>query len=430
MKTGFASDQHDSISNAPARAFLPRLLIALGLLNPAIPPAQLSEIGERVERLCQTRLGDLKLPPNIQSLFEIRSAAYEDKIMATWALLMALLNSMTACFSFIIVPWRFLLFTLGMRLLVIGVFLASFYLIRKRRVRSQAHLLVIIPCAIGMIVDSLVSQHIGSADISRNLLSVSMIMSGTAILFGKIHSRASIFLLLLLTLLLSWSLLASPFFGLANDFGIIIFYGLTMVGLLYARNHQTRIYQRLFLFLIRDEIRALNSSREHAQLTSIAYTDRLTDIPNRRHFDELAERINAAPEKLLPFTICMLDIDHFKNLNDRLGHAQGDRCLRVVATTIRNHLRRKGDVLARYGGEEFVLLLPNTPAQIALEITERIRLAILALNHPNPGTELERVSISAGIAAADQPVRVESLLLAADQALYRAKTSGRNQVTA
>ena len=428
MKTIFASQQHDSVSYTAERKFLPSLLIAFGLLNPTFPPAQLSEIGERVEALTRTRLRELVLPPEIQALFETYSATRSKKIMTSWAIFMALLNLLVACFSFTTVPRHFLPVTLSLRLLAIGIFLASFYLVRTNRARGQEHLLVILPCAVVMVIDYIIGRYVGQANLSRNLLSISMLASCTGIMFGKIQGRPAIFMLIFLTLLLGWTLMASPFWGLADKIQIITFYNFVMLGLLYARNGQTRIYQRLFLFIVRDEIRALETERRHEQLSSIAYTDRLTDIPNRRYFEEITETLNAAPEKLLPFTVCMLDIDHFKNLNDQLGHAQGDRCLRVVATTIRNHLRQKGDILARYGGEEFVLLLPNTPAEIALEITERIRLAVLSLNHPNPGTELERVSISAGIAATHQPIRVEALLLAADQALYRAKTNGRNQV--
>jgi diguanylate cyclase (GGDEF)-like protein len=124
-----------------------------------------------------------------------------------------------------------------------------------------------------------------------------------------------------------------------------------------------------------------------------------------------------------------MDIDQFKRLNDRLGHLQGDRCLRVVAQAIRNQLRGASDILARYGGEEFVLLLPGTDRAAAVAIAERIRTAVLELNHPHPAVDCGVVTISIGVSsAAERPVLVEDLLNQADEALYLAKRGGRNKV--
>ena len=209
---------------------------------------------------------------------------------------------------------------------------------------------------------------------------------------------------------------------------MLAFYASVMAGIVYGKHIQDFYRFRVFVLQMREELRIEAATRRNEQLSSIAYTDRLTDVPNRRYFDEITETINADPGVVLPLAVCMLDIDHFKNLNDQLGHLQGDRCLRVVATTIRNHLRHNGDIVARFGGEEFVLLLPNTDAAAAREVAERVREAVLLLNHPNPGTALERVSISAGLAVACTAGAVAGLLQEADGALYRAKAGGRNRV--
>jgi diguanylate cyclase (GGDEF)-like protein len=163
----------------------------------------------------------------------------------------------------------------------------------------------------------------------------------------------------------------------------------------------------------------------------MAYTDRLTDIPNRRYYEEMADTINAQPEASLPLSLCVFDIDHFKNLNDQLGHLQGDRCLRMVAQCLQAELRSNNDILARYGGEEFLLLLPNTNAAEAQLVAERIRQAVLEMNHPNPGTNAGVVTISAGISTIERSgIRIETVFKEADAALYRAKTAGRNMVCA
>jgi diguanylate cyclase (GGDEF)-like protein len=202
-----------------------------------------------------------------------------------------------------------------------------------------------------------------------------------------------------------------------------------MIALANARRAQNLYQYRLFLLRTRDEVRQNAVVRRNEQLSSLAYTDKLTDLPNRRYFDEICASINEDTKNLLPLSLCLIDVDHFKTLNDRLGHLRGDRCLRIVATAIRNNLRGRSDILARYGGEEFVLVLPGTGLEAAIEIADRVRQAIAALRHPNPGTPAGMVTISAGVAVAEsRPVVIETLLGGADRALYRAKQAGRNQV--
>jgi len=133
---------------------------------------------------------------------------------------------------------------------------------------------------------------------------------------------------------------------------------------------------------------------------------------------------------LLPLSICMIDIEHFKLLNDTLGHLQGDRCLKLVAAAMRGNLRGQSDILARYDGEEFVLLLPGTDMAAACEVAERIRAAVKDLEHPNPGSPHGVVTVSIGVAELlSPPIVLPTLLENADHALYRAKLSGRNRVS-
>jgi diguanylate cyclase (GGDEF)-like protein len=186
----------------------------------------------------------------------------------------------------------------------------------------------------------------------------------------------------------------------------------------------------MFLLNMRDELREAQARARHEKLSSIAYTDKLTDIPNRRYFDEICASMSETTKHLLPLALCMIDIDHFKRLNDKLGHLQGDRCLKLVAAAIRNNLRGQSDILARYGGEEFVLLLPGTDLAAAYDIAERVRAAIVALDHPNPGAPQSVVKVSIGVAELlTPPIALQTLLQSADQALYRAKLSGRNRVS-
>jgi diguanylate cyclase (GGDEF)-like protein len=159
-----------------------------------------------------------------------------------------------------------------------------------------------------------------------------------------------------------------------------------------------------------------------------ATTDALTGLPNRRYFDEyigLLARRRRAEDRV---GVLMVDIDRFKALNDTFGHAVGDHVLREVATAIAGAVR-DGDVPARFGGEEFAVLLRNPSPMVAVEVGERVRHAVGALDLRRLG--VPGVSVSVGVAVADEPdVPLEVTLDDADRALYRAKRGGRDRVVA
>jgi diguanylate cyclase (GGDEF)-like protein len=122
----------------------------------------------------------------------------------------------------------------------------------------------------------------------------------------------------------------------------------------------------------------------------------------------------------------MIDIDHFKQLNDTHGHATGDEVLRAVGGAIISAVR-EDDVPARYGGEEFVVLLRNPGSDVAFEVGERVRVAVGALDLDHLG--VDRVSVSVGVAVSGHPDQpIDELIERADQALYRAKRAGRDRV--
>jgi diguanylate cyclase (GGDEF)-like protein len=125
----------------------------------------------------------------------------------------------------------------------------------------------------------------------------------------------------------------------------------------------------------------------------------------------------------------MLDIDHFKSLNDRYGHLRGDECLTAVAQMLRRDLRRGGELLARYGGEEFVAVLPNVDTDGAMLTAEAMRARVHQIGIENHGSPLGRLTISVGVCSVIPVAGLtrEGLVDAADTALYRAKAGGRNR---
>ncbi|MDF2446531.1 MAG: hypothetical protein K0S46_1767 [Moraxellaceae bacterium] len=167
------------------------------------------------------------------------------------------------------------------------------------------------------------------------------------------------------------------------------------------------------------------------QLAELSTTDALTGLRNRRHLDErLREEFTRCHRHRHSLAVLLLDIDHFKRFNDTHGHAVGDDCLRQVAIALRDCLRDTTDHFARYGGEEFCVLLPETDAEGARIVAERVRQAVATLPFEVNGRRVP-VTVSVGVAA-QVPERIDgeaALVAAADAALYLSKGEGRNCVT-
>ena len=169
-------------------------------------------------------------------------------------------------------------------------------------------------------------------------------------------------------------------------------------------------------------------------LRTETFSDGLTGIANRRHFDVAMEKeLRRAKRNGSALSLLMIDIDYFKAYNDHYGHQQGDECLIQVATTLASMLKRPSDLLARYGGEEFAAILPETNAAQALDLAESIRARTeqLGIAHAHAG-DVWHITISIGVATrnSEAPVDVAALIGAADRALYLAKRAGRNRVKA
>ena len=163
----------------------------------------------------------------------------------------------------------------------------------------------------------------------------------------------------------------------------------------------------------------------------MAETDPLTNLANRRKFDEaLFAEWNRCKRQRTPLSLIVADVDHFKQYNDSFGHKAGDQCLCRIADVLKQNTRRTGDLAVRYGGEEFVLLLPNLDAASAFTLAEAIRNSI---GGAAKNTESQRpdanITISLGVATQvpDEGEKPEILVLKADQAMYHAKRGGRNR---
>jgi diguanylate cyclase (GGDEF)-like protein len=175
-----------------------------------------------------------------------------------------------------------------------------------------------------------------------------------------------------------------------------------------------------------DDVALGESGREHRHLQRLVTVDSLTGLRNRRWLDDaFARQLSRATRASQPLSLLMIDIDRFKQVNDTYGHPAGDAVLRRVAHTLATGLRPQ-DSLARYGGEEFAVLLPGLGRQQALQVAERLRLTIQANGGDTKRDNVTQITVSIGVAMASVDESLAALVQRADEALYRAKESGRN----
>ncbi len=189
----------------------------------------------------------------------------------------------------------------------------------------------------------------------------------------------------------------------------------------------------LFTFFCGTVLERLRSERVEMkalrnQLSHLALTDRLTDLPNRRHFDESLERQSASVGRSgATYAVGVIDVDHFKEINDSLGHEVGDRVLVELTKVVRGHLR-KSDLAARMGGDEFAVLMADTNAAQAGEVLSRVLRAVAGRSFSASGLRRGQVTVSVGVTESEGEEAPSEVLRRADTELYTAKRNGRNRV--
>jgi two-component system cell cycle response regulator len=218
--------------------------------------------------------------------------------------------------------------------------------------------------------------------------------------------------------------LAVPIESETQLLGVIALYGRTAGGPFEASDLE------VVRSLARQAAVGVENVLLHQEAQRLSITDGLTSLWNYRYMNmRLAQEVERAIRFRRPLSVLVLDIDHFKQINDRYGHQRGDAILAEIANRIVSETRAQVDTVARYGGEEFVLILPETPLEGALVVAGKVREAIALRPFGGEGEEPITVTVSVGVAAFPQHgTTAPALLRAADQALYEAKGRGRNRV--
>lgn len=315
-------------------------------------------------------------------------------------------------------------------------------LLRPQMVRMS---LLIGLCSMGILGLFPMALRVG---LSRQRVRMVAILTPSTVAFMDLQLRASQSgditgaIVLLLYLVAYARILALPF-GMPvtiSSIGLLLAMpiGLKLIGIMPGMSPVPFLFpmipMALMMFLLEWNL-TRNLHENHAQrkkLEDLAIQDPLTGLNNRRYFMMSAsEHLRLANRNRHPFCILMVDLDHFKRINDTFGHGTGDQVIRLTADVLRHELRAS-DILARFGGEEFIACLPETELEAAAVAAERIRSNLEGSSLPAAQGDgaLLRVTASLGIAAARVGSEsLEELIERADQALYEAKHGGRNRVT-
>lgn len=256
-----------------------------------------------------------------------------------------------------------------------------------------------------------------SSTLAAIMMAVSL--SVTVSMLLKRHPIA-LFFLIAHGLFVTFSILAVFFYKGLTDFNYINSHGVGIGIILEALALSLIISYRIRLLE--------NLKATQAELQLLASTDPLTQLFNRRHFSSSANKLLSNTEQTKqPTSISIIDIDHFKKINDTYGHSLGDKAIKCVANIIKTKSRQQ-DILARYGGEEFIMLMPNTSLNDAYILIERIRKKLEKTNIEVSKNKSVKITISAGIAEIDTNTpNLQESIDHADEALYQSKNNGRNQ---
>jgi diguanylate cyclase (GGDEF)-like protein len=403
-------------------------------LTAILPQVEAGEPGAQrlsmLESLAETPLSRLKIPDDIMAQFETLNIRASQRMIYNWCWWIAGINIVSSIFDSGDLTGSDILLTLRMRITLTLSFIFLARVSEFAVTAGQRAALITGLCLLTLITATICGLASQSAALFLIYFSMSLAVIYTALMLLQMNFLHTAMLAGVTMTAASVCLLIAPLMSIFEKLQLIVYLSGAMCALVNA-GRRSHLYQsRNFIIQLRDELRSRKITGQNVKLSDIAYTDQLTEIPNRRYFRERIDGYAKQPTAVLPCLMCLIDIDRFKNLNDQLGHMKGDQCLQLVGATLRDGLRGTPHLFARYGGEEFALFLPKAAFSEGMALIDGLRRAIWALNYPNPGTETGFVTISAGVSVATTGFDPNEMLRRADAALYKAKQAGRNQVWA
>ena len=399
-------------------------------------PEQLEQVEEEIERYESRSAPWLSFRGSLEQRFDEETGAARTRQLTRFGLAALLLYDAFILGDWLMFPQRLMLAALVRFAIVTPLALILVLIVRRRRSYLWREGSASLLCLVG--VASILFLH-------HNINAAVSIQAGTGFTLVILTANALMQVDPLFAVPVSTAAFLVDLLFLYTDTTLSLPQKLTAGGMVFwitvmtliANYTLTRERRMSYLLYLRARLGRGILQDVNEELQSLSTTDRLTGVPNRRAYDE---KISAAWQIAIaagrPLSAVMVDVDHFKLLNDTHGHAYGDRILQRIASLLQQSLRGEDDFLARFGGEEFVILLPNTELSVALRVAERMRTMIMVAGAPSgkagrtAGRGNRWTTISCGVATAfpGSGTRIEQLIESADRAMYEAKRTGRNRV--
>lgn len=385
------------------------------------------------ERLLSQRTRDIQFSPEMMRAYRKKDWPQRSKIARAWTVWVALISVAFVPVSQLLAPnalWRVAAIS---GLLVPALHACAYLVWRKPRSAAVEGLSLVLLMSSVMLAYGSLAVVAGGSDYERILMSVMYANTISIVVLNVDYVWTLALMVCSIGIFFGFEVF-NPAIELREAIGTSVFFAIGIYASTIARKTQSILGRKAFLMSLRNQYRSDALKSANLQLEILATRDPLTGLGNRRSATDLIERLWSEPS--IPkacIAFIMADIDYFKRLNDSAGHAAGDACIRRVAQTIESAVRQDQDTVFRYGGEEFLIVLTHASPDLAWTIAQRIRSAVEALAVANPGLRssdglVGRITISLGIAFAQDDAAPEMVAKWADDALYDAKRSGRNAV--
>ncbi|MDR9773119.1 GGDEF domain-containing protein [Rhizobium hidalgonense] len=397
-----------------------------------LPPRPLTgAMAGEVERLLSGRTRDIRLTGELHRRFEERSWRQTAKIIRSWMIWVAFVDVLTLALNALLLPRQVALAMVAPACLLPPAAILTAIIWSKPRAATLQHVSLLAGMCLILLSVALVGVFAGGEFYERHL-SIMLFVATSAITIFSVPLAWTVAIAcyaLCLYFVLQWH---NPILDAGSVVAATLFFSCGIIAIVVARRTMNILAQKTFLLDCRDQRRVAELADANARLERLARTDPLTGIANRRWMMETLEGLWRNGRESGVVAMLMCDIDHFKALNDKLGHGEGDRCLVKVAGIIQSCVRADRDLVSRHGGEEFLIVLPDVDEDEAIAVAKRIRESVEAAALPNPSSGVgPSVTLSVGVAlksALDTDISLANLQHEADMALYRAKEAGRNQV--
>lgn len=391
-----------------------------------------SALEAETERLLSQRTRDIRFSPEMVRAYRKKEWPQRSKIARAWMIWVAAISMAFVPVSYLLAPDLLMLTTVISGLLVPALHACTYLVWRRPRSAAVEGLSLLLLMSTVMVAYG--SLAVAAGGNYERFLTCILYVNTIAIVVFSVDYVWTLSLMVSSVGIFFGFEIFNPAIELKEAIGTSSFYAMGIYAATIARKTQSILGQKAFLLSLRNEYRSDALRRANHQLEILATRDPLTGLGNRRSATDLIDRLwrdPTVPKASIAFI--MADIDLFKHLNDTVGHAAGDACIKRVADTIEESVRLGIDAVFRYGGEEFLVVLAHATPDQAWTIAQRIRSSVEALGIVNPGIDPVAASsgvitISLGVAFAHEGAAPEMVAKWADDALYDAKRGGRNIV--